>query len=413
MDFVPYAVPFFVLLMGLELLWGWHKGRNTYRVNDTVSSLFMGSLSTTTKLVILGIGGWVFTRVEAQYALTTLDPASVWTWLLALLLYDFCYYWAHRIGHERTLFWASHVAHHQSEEFNLSTALRQTSTSFLVGWIFYVPMFALGVPASVFISVASVHLIYQFWIHTEHIPKLGPLEWVFVTASNHRVHHAQNDIYVDRNYGGLLIVWDRLFGTFQEEMDDEPAVYGILGPLRSWNPVRANLHIYAGMLSDCWRTRSWGDKCRIWLSRTGWRPDDVTRSHPRVKSDLNNFHKYDPTVDPWVKAYALLQLVVCTSTGSILIMIPASNYAFNLVAVGLMLVTMVMTSRWLEGAQGNLFWELLRLVMFSCIAIGALAMDVYTKPALMLLTYSLINGFYLLVVSRMGSKSAVVPSIST
>ena len=286
MDLVPYAVPFFLLAIGLEYAWGRARGNDTYRLNDSINSLSCGILSTSIKLLGLDIGGRVFTQAEQHWALARLDAQSPWTWLLALLLYDFCYYWFHRISHERTLLWAAHVVHHQSEEFNLTTALRQTSTGFLLGWVFYIPCFVAGVPAAVFVTVASAHLIYQFWIHSRHIPKLGPLEWVLVTASNHRVHHAQNPAYVDKNYGGLLIVWDRLFGTFEEEREAEPAVYGILGPLKSWNPLWANLHIYAQMLRDAWYTRRWSDKLRVLLARTGWRFAAVAALVVVMKSEL-------------------------------------------------------------------------------------------------------------------------------
>ncbi|MFM7785068.1 MAG: sterol desaturase family protein [Gammaproteobacteria bacterium] len=309
MDLVPYAVPFFLLAILVEYLYGRSRGHDTYRLNDSINSLSLGVLSTSTKLLGLNIGGVVFASASTL-APFALDPASPWTWLAALLLYDFCYYWFHRISHERTLLWASHVAHHQSEEFNLTTALRQTSTGFLLGWVFYIPCFLAGIPASVFVTVASAHLIYQFWIHSRHIPKLGPLEWVLVTASNHRVHHAQNPAYVDRNYGGLLIVWDRLFGTFAEERAEEPCVYGMLGPLRSWNPVWANLHIYAGMLRDARHTGSALDRLRVLVSRTGWRPADVAARFPVHKVPLAGFRRFDPAFTRGVGMYAALQFLV-------------------------------------------------------------------------------------------------------
>jgi sterol desaturase/sphingolipid hydroxylase (fatty acid hydroxylase superfamily) len=301
MDLVPYAVPFFLLAIALEYLWGRRHGPDTYRLNDAINSLSCGILSTAIKILGLSIAGVVFGAVFENLALFHPDPRSAWTYLWGLLVYDFCYYWFHRIAHERTLFWASHVVHHQSEEFNLSTALRQTSTGFLVSWVFYIPSFLLGIPAEVFVTVGSAHLIYQFWIHSRHIPKL------LVTASNHRVHHAQNPRYVDRNYGGLLIVWDRLFGTFEDEHDDEPCVYGILGPLHSWNPLWANLHIYAQMLRDARHTRSWADKWRVLVSRTGWRPADVSARFPVVKGDLARFRRYDPPLGSGVPRYVLLQ----------------------------------------------------------------------------------------------------------
>ncbi len=158
---------------------------------------------------------------------------------MAFVVYDFCYYWLHRLGHERNILWAAHSVHHQSEEYNLSTALRQTSTGFLLSWIFYLPLAVLGVPLAVFITVAALNLLYQFWVHTRHIPKLGWYEGFFVTPSNHRAHHAQNPLYMDRNYGGVFILWDRLFGTFQQEDDAEPPVFGVTRPLASWNPLWA------------------------------------------------------------------------------------------------------------------------------------------------------------------------------
>ena len=309
MDLVPYAVPFFLLLIAIEYVWGRYRGVDTYRLNDSINSLSLGTLSNAIKIVGLNFGGMVFSWVEQHWALTLLDMHSAWNWVFALLLYDFCYYWFHRISHERMLLWASHVAHHQSEEYNLTTALRQTSTGFLLTWLFYIPCFLLGVPAAMFVTVASVHLIYQFWIHTRHIPKLGVLEWFLITASNHRVHHAQNARYVDKNYGGLLIVWDRLFGTFEEEREDEPPVYGILGPLRSWNPLWANLHIYAQMLRDAWYTHAFADKLRVLGARTGWRPADVAQRFPFAKTRFEDFRRYDPPLTRGVSTYTLAQFV--------------------------------------------------------------------------------------------------------
>jgi sterol desaturase/sphingolipid hydroxylase (fatty acid hydroxylase superfamily) len=351
MDLVPYAVPFFLLLIGIEFLYGRAHGNDTYRLNDSINSLSCGILSTAIKLVGLNIGGAVFGFVEQHWALARLDAGSPWTWLLALLLYDFCYYWFHRISHERTLFWAAHVVHHQSEEFNLTTALRQTSTGFLAGWVFYVPCFLAGVPASVFVTVGSAHLIYQFWIHSRHIPKLGVLEWFLVTASNHRVHHAQNADYVDKNYGGLLIVWDRLFGTFEEEREEEPPVYGILGPLRSWDPLWANLHIYAQMLRDAWYTRSPADKLRVLVGRTGWRPADVAARFPVTKPDLARFRRYDPPLARRAALYAVVQFLALL--------------AFSL---------------WLESAGAGLDWAA-RTALFGYLLLGLVGVGVVMEGA--------------------------------
>jgi len=294
MDIVSYATPFFLLAIVLELGWGFFRKNNTYRLNDSVNSLSLGMLSTLAKLAFISIGALVFARVENQWALFAFDQESAVHWVLALLFYDLCYYWFHRISHERQIFWGSHVVHHQSEDYNLSTALRQTSTGIFITWIFFIPCFLLGIPLYMYVTIASGHLVYQFWIHTQHIPKLGFLEWFLITPSNHRVHHAQNPQYVDKNYGGLLIIWDRLFGTFAEEDDNEKVIYGLRTPLQSWNPLWANIHIFFSMVSDATKTENIRDKVAVLWSRTGSRPSDVAKKYPVEKTNLDNFRKYNP-----------------------------------------------------------------------------------------------------------------------
>ncbi|MBN7795468.1 sterol desaturase family protein [Parahaliea mediterranea] len=360
MNLVVYAVPFFILAMLLELGYGIARKRNTYRLNDGISSLFLGTLSQARRFVTLGVGGYFYYLVTEYFSLPLMDASHWFTWVLAMVLYDFCYYWLHRLGHERTILWAAHVAHHQSEDYNLTTALRQTSTGFLLGWVFYIPMYLLGIPAEVVVTVGSLNLIYQFWVHTEHVPKLGWYEWIFVTPSNHRVHHAQNDIYMDRNYGGLFIIWDRLFGTFQEELDEEPPVYGIRGPLRSWNPLRALTHVYTDMARDSWRARDWRDKARVWWARTGWRPADVAARYPREKPDLSRFSKYDPAIAPAVAWYAFFQLLAVVA---LLHFMQNSEFSYpqGVVLWALMLATTVTTAWWLEGSEGARRRDWLRL----------------------------------------------------
>ena len=301
MNIVTYATPFFLLAIAIELAWGWFRHNNHYRINDSINSLTLGMFSTLSKLVVINIGGYAFAQVENSATLFTFDMQSPLHWLLALLVYDFCYYWFHRISHERQIFWGSHSVHHQSEDYNLSTALRQTSTGGIATWIFFVPCFLLGMPIYVYVTIASAHLVYQFWIHTQFIPKLGPLELVLITPSNHRVHHGQNPQYIDKNYGGLLIVWDRLFGTFAEEDEKDTVIYGLRTPLRSWNPLRANIQVFSSMLKDARGTKDLRDKISILWSRTGSRPEDVAISDPVEKTDLNNFDKYAPPLTTTTK----------------------------------------------------------------------------------------------------------------
>jgi len=343
MNFVPYAIPVFLLMIVLELGWGLLKGNNTYRLNDSINSLSMGLLSTVTKFVFLNIGALVFAKISQEYAIWSFDPNSLGHWLLAILLYDFLYYWFHRISHERQFFWGSHVVHHQSEDYNLSTALRQTSTSFATTWVFYIPCFFLGMPITMFVSIVSAHIIYQFWVHTQHIPKLGVFEWFMVSPSNHRVHHAQNADYIDKNYGGLLIVWDRLFGTFKAEEENQPAIYGIRVPLQSWNPIWANLHIFVGMLRDIWFTNRWADKFRVLWSKTGWHPDDMVERFPEQKSDLQQFEKYNPQHSNRVNGAIILQYLLLTvlhfwSAGQSAAISSTLMWAVVLAQVGILIV---------------------------------------------------------------------------
>jgi len=317
MDLIALAVPFFLIALLAELAVDRLRGTGHYRTNDAINSLSAGTLSTTfgyfTRLFPAVIWAFVlqnFALIDVDLAWFDLSPRGIALWLLAILGFDFCYYWSHRCGHEISVLWASHAVHHQSEDYNLSTALRQTSTSFIFNWIFYLPLFLLGMPFEVFLTANAIDLIYQFWVHTQHIGKLGWLDRVLVTPSNHRVHHAQNEIYIDRNYGGILILWDRLFCTFQEELDDEPVVFGVRKALASWNPFWANIQVYNYLWFDAVRTRRWRDKLGIWFRRTGWRPADVEAQFPKKSSDLATFHKFNPPLSTAMRRYLASQFVV-------------------------------------------------------------------------------------------------------
>jgi sterol desaturase/sphingolipid hydroxylase (fatty acid hydroxylase superfamily) len=401
MNLIIYAVPFFILAIVLELTYGLLKRRNTYRLNDSVSSLFLGVLSQARRFVTLGVGGYVYHLVTDYFSTPLMDPSHWFTWVLAMVLYDFCYYWLHRMGHERTILWAAHVAHHQSEDYNLTTALRQTSTGFLLGWIFYIPMYMLGIPAEVVVTVGSINLIYQFWVHTEHIPKLGWYEWIFVTPSNHRVHHAQNDRYMDRNYGGLFILWDRLFGTFQEELEDEPVVFGIRGPLKSWSPVKALTHIYVDMARDSWGTARWRDKLRVWVARTGWRPADMALQHPQEKADLSHFERYDPKVPLVVSIYSFFQLL---SVVLLLNVMEGVELAYWHGAAGwaILLATTVTTALWLEGrpAASLLRWELLRLGAMGLLVLQSTSTGLSASALAPAAIYAGLNLVFLVLLAR-------------
>ena len=309
---IVLATPVFLLLIAIELVVGWRRQRNTYRLADAVSSISLGMLSQTSAAFthLLRIG--IYTALFEHVALWRND--AFWTslpgWLLALVFYDFCYYWLHRMGHESAVLWAAHAVHHQSQDYNLSTALRQTSSGALLGWIFYVPMALAGVPPLVFGVVALIDLLYQFWVHTEQVGRLGWFDRWFCSPSNHRVHHAVNDAYLDKNYGGILILWDRLFGTFKDEDDHEKCVYGTRGLLNSWDPLWANAQVYAGLAHDSWHAHRWADKLKVWIKPPGWRPADVAERFPKPAFRMAQMQLYHPPMSRAAQWFALVQFAV-------------------------------------------------------------------------------------------------------
>jgi len=314
---VALAVPVFVLAIVLEFVIDRVRRTHYYQLADAINSLSCGIVSTGMRVFLGFLGLFVYEWLLGHAARVHL-PANRWlTWAFALVLYDFCYYWHHRLGHTVGLFWATHSVHHQSEEFNLTTALRQPSTGVFTNWIFYVPMALCGIPVGVFLLTGVIQLFYQFWPHTRLIGRLVILDRWVQTPSNHRVHHAQNDIYLDKNYVGIFLLWDHLFGTFQEERDDEPCIYGVRGQLKSWNPVWANLHYWWLMAADSWHARSWLDKLRVWIAPPGWRPPDVAARFPKTPYDpYRDFSRYDPPRNLALSLYASVQFLAIMAANS-------------------------------------------------------------------------------------------------
>lgn len=278
-----------------------------------MNSISLGILSQVAAVFtrILAIG--IYSIAYENLSLMRLSESSAIIWTLALISYDFCYYWLHRFGHEFSILWAAHVVHHQSEEYNLSTALRQTSTGTFLGWIFYLPLAVIGIPPTVFAGVAMIDLLYQFWIHTQLIGRLGWFDHIFASPSNHRVHHAVNNKYLDKNYGGIFIIWDKLFGTFAEEDTREPPVYGTRSQLKSWNPLWANLEVYSALFLDALHTKSATNKIRVLFSKTGWRPDDVEQRYPKESFNLDR-PKFAPKASKSSRIYCACQFVLILLT---------------------------------------------------------------------------------------------------
>ena len=311
------AMPIFLLLVLAEKYYGVLRGNDTVRNMDMISSLSSGLTNVTKDVLGLSIVLLSYEWMVQHWALLQIRSAF-WMYFAAFVALDFMGYWLHRIQHRVNFFWNAHLVHHSSEEFNLACALRQSISSIVrIFTIFLLPAALLGVPAKVIAVVAPLHLFAQFWYHTRHIGKMGWLEHIIVTPSHHRVHHAINPEYMDKNYSQIFIIWDKLFGTFQEEMETVPPVYGITRPVATWNPIKINfMHVWL-LIQDAWRTKSWRDKLRIWFMPTGWRPEDVSKQYPVYKiEDVFHFSKYDTPATTafsawiWVQMITLLLLLV-------------------------------------------------------------------------------------------------------
>jgi len=368
---VALAIPVFVSLVAVEFAVDCIRGTRYYHLADAVNSLSCGIVSTGMRVFFGFIGLFVYEWTLAHAPLH-LSSTNWLTWLFAFFFYDLCYYWQHRLGHTVGLFWASHSVHHQSEEFNLTTALRQPGTGAFSNWIFYVPMALCGTPMTVFLVVGMIQLFYQFWPHTRMIGRLGSLDRWIQTPSNHRVHHAQNDLYLDRNYVGVFLLWDHLFGTFQEELDAEPCIYGVRGQLKSWNPVWANLHYYWIMLRDCWYARSWKDKLRVWFAPPGWRPADVAARFPKPHYDPHrDFARFDPPRSIALSVYALVQFGILLAANShFLALLGKQSTAWNVAYFVFLLLSMMLLGGILENRRIFLKLEAVRQAAIAAVVLG-------------------------------------------
>ena len=289
------TIPIFLVLIVIEVSYGVWKNDQKHSYMDTISSLSSGF--TNLMVDILGLGIIIFSYPFFYERLKIVElEESILLYFLAFVCVDFASYCHHRLKHSINVFWNMHVIHHSSEEFNLACALRQSITNNLgIGILFLIPAALLGVPAKMISILGPLHLFGQFWYHTRHIGKLGWLEYILVTPSQHRVHHAINKEYIDKNLAAIFCIWDRAFGTFQEELDDVPCVYGTLKPVNTWNPILINFQHLSYLIQDAWHTNNIGDKLKIWFMPTGWRPKDIVDKYPRNSVDnVYDQKKYKP-----------------------------------------------------------------------------------------------------------------------
>jgi sterol desaturase/sphingolipid hydroxylase (fatty acid hydroxylase superfamily) len=308
---IVLSIPIFFLLIGIELVVERLSHRKLYRLPDAIANMSCGITSQLSGLFMRVLAIGVYEILFARFAMFDVKSAIPgWAyWLSLFLLTDLAYYWAHRLSHEVNLFWGGHVVHHQSEDYNLSVALRQSSFQVVWTFAFSLPIAIIGYQTYDFALVSALNTLYQFWIHTETINKLGWLEYVFNTPSHHRVHHGRDPKYIDKNHAGSLIIWDRMFGTFQAE--EERPTYGITKPINSWNAVWANFSHYAVMADEIRRIPKWTDKVKYLFKKPGWLPKELGGYRPAPAIDKSTYRKYDTPAPVLLNYYVLAQYIIC------------------------------------------------------------------------------------------------------
>lgn len=359
-NYIALAIPFFFALIALELVIARLQGRSYYRFNDAIAALGCGIGQQVTGIFMKATlaGGYIY--FYERFALFALEASPVLAWAVAFVGVDVLYYWWHRASHRINLIWATHAVHHQSQEYNLAVALRQAWFSDASLWFFYLPLALLGVPPLVFLAMKSFSVLYQFWIHTRTIDKLGPLELVLNTPSHHRVHHAINPAYIDKNYGAILIVWDRLFGTFEEEREE--CVYGTVKPFTSWNSIWANFEYLAALAADAWHAPRFADKFKVWVAHPGWRPTGLGEYAAPGPVDARTFRKWDTQSSRAVNVYVALNFLVTTAvTTWLLHREPALAMSEKAFAASVILATLLSWGALLEAKKWAIYLEAARL----------------------------------------------------
>ena len=369
-NYIALAIPVFFLLIGIELIVEKVSKARMYRFNDAVANISCGIGQQVFGVFIktLLLLGYIW--LYENYRLLDLPADQWWTWLLLFIGVDFFYYWFHRYAHEISIMWGGHIVHHQSEEYNLSVALRQGAFQPLFSWMFYLPLAVIGFDPITFVIINQLQTLYQFWIHTQAIGKMHPvIEFVFNTPSHHRVHHGINPQYIDKNHGGTLIIFDRMFGTFQKE--EEEVVYGVTKPLNSFNAVWANFDYIRDVLKLAFKTRNVVDFVKVFFMPPGWRPDYLGGPQKPGSVSAKSFKKFHVQVPTGLNIYVLIQFVEILG-GSSLFLLKADafpeyygtqeGWVWKIVTGGLILLGIASLGGLLEGRRWALGGETLRLL---------------------------------------------------
>lgn len=358
------AMPVFLTLIILEKLYGHYKGEDTAPNMDAVSSVSSGMVNSLKDVLGLSITLISYDWIVSKIAIFNLE-ASITAYLIGFVAIDFYGYWSHRLSHQINFLWNKHAIHHSSEEFNLACALRQPISSFVNLFTFLlIPAALLGVPSKVIAIILPFHLFLQFWYHTKHIKKIGFLENILVSPSHHRVHHAINPEYMDKNHSQIFIFWDKLFGTFQAELDTVPPVFGITRPAHTWNPIRINFQHLALLITDAWRAENWKDKFTIWFKPTGWRPENFEEKYPVNKiTNVYDFKKYGTENSKKIIYWSLFQAIITLLFISYLYSFISTIGLPNVFIYGAFIFLSVYSyTELMDTRKFSLFWESIRFV---------------------------------------------------
>ncbi|HYG04204.1 MAG TPA: sterol desaturase family protein [Chryseosolibacter sp.] len=338
---IVLSIPIFFILIGIELIIERFTHKDLYRLPDSIANISCGITSQLSGLFLKIFAVGIYQLLFEHFALIELERTWLY-WLVLVLLVDHSYYWAHRMSHEINLFWGGHVVHHQSEEYNLSVALRQSSLQVVWTFAFSLPIAFLGFRTQDFVLISALNTLYQFWIHTEMIGKFPRwIEFVFNTPSHHRVHHGRNPKYIDKNHAGSLIIWDRMFGTFQEE--EEKPTYGITKPINSWNAAWANMSHYAEMTDDLKRIPKWTDRFRYLFKKPGWLPEYMGGQRAVPEIDRATYKKYDTPSPMSLNLYVLFQYILCLG-GTALFLFNADKFSLSEKAFITLLISIVVVN---------------------------------------------------------------------
>ena len=363
MDLSPVvlSIPIYFVLIGFELVYTLLKRPDYYRLSDSVTNISCGIgdqvVGVFAKVITLGFYQYLF----EHYRILSFEP-SLLSFIILFVAVDFIYYWVHRWSHEVNFLWAGHVVHHQSEEYNLSVALRQSWFHKFFTFIFYLPLALFGFDTLSFVWANGLNLLYQFWIHTEVVKKMGPLEYILNTPSHHRVHHGRNPEYIDKNHGGVFIIWDRIFGTFEKEKNTP--VYGITTPLSSWNPVWANVSHWYSMYQEGKSFKNWGDRVKLFVKPPGWRPSYAGGMQSVPYVERAKYRKYKTIAPRSINLYIFFQYIITVGFAAFFLFNEANLLLAHKIAGALLIILAVMDFGILfERRRLGFFLESIRLVI--------------------------------------------------